>query len=272
MPQPDPRRAPLAALMTACVLIATLVGGATATAAPSATDLRAAETRVLERINAERARRDLRPIRMDGRIQAIARARSADMAERAYFAHVDPDGNEPWDHLNSEGISWYRAGEIIARNHVTSIATAAGAAVQQWMGSPPHRSQIVSASFNYAGVGAAVDGSGTGYWTVVFIQGPDRTSPQTRLTSVSRIRGRRAARVRWSGTDPRLVTGTAGIASYDIQRRRAGGSWTIVRHRVTGAAASIGGTRGVRYQFRVRARDKAGNVGAWSSVRSVVIR
>jgi hypothetical protein len=146
-------------------------------------------------------------------------------------------------------------------------------AVQQWMHSQGHHDLIMDTrwGFNYAGVGVALDG-GVSYWTVVFIQGPDRTDPRASLTSLSSQVGSRRARVDWSGADPLLVTRTAGIASYDVQRRPTGGSWVTVRSRVTGTAASVTGTRGVRYQFRVRARDRAGNIGAWSSVRSVTIR
>ena len=135
-----------------------------------------------------------------------------------------------------------------------------------------HREQVLSTTFNYAGVGVAVTGAGTSYWTVVFIQGPDRTRPVASLADLASPVGSGRARVQWSGADRRLVTLTAGVASYDIERRRAGGSWTTVRSRVTGTGASVTGTRGVRYQFRVRARDRAGNVGEWSPTRSVTVR
>ena len=121
-------------------------------------------------------------------------------------------------------------------------------------------------------VGVAVTASGTSYWTVVFIQGPDRSRPVATLDGLGSATGSGRARVLWSGSDRRLVTLTAGVASYDVERRREGGSWAIVRSRVTITAASITGTKGVRYQFRVRARDRVGNVGEWSPVRSVTIR
>jgi hypothetical protein len=140
------------------------------------------------------------------------------------------------------------------------------------MGSPGHKEQIVSTSFNYAGVGTAVSDGGTSYWTVMFIQGPDRTKPVASVESLGSSAGSRRARLHWSGSDRKLVTLTAGVRSYDVQRRREGGSWVTVRSRITDTSASITGTRGVRYQFRVRARDRAGNIGAWSSIRNVTIR
>src|SRR4029079_8178933 len=137
------------AILAACVLAMALPGATLATE-PTASELRTAETQVLERINAERARRDLRPIRMDTRIQAVAEARSADMVARGYFDHVDPDGKAPWDHLNAAGITWYAAGEIIALTHVSPIASAASQAVAQWMASTAgHREQVLSTTFNY---------------------------------------------------------------------------------------------------------------------------
>lgn len=258
--------------MLALVLAAVaLLPGTVVAAIPTTDALHEAERLVLTRINEERAKRDLRPIRMDARIQAVARARSADMVARRYYAHVDPDGLEPWDHLAAADIGWSRAGEIIALNGRTPITEAARGAVQQWMASPGHHDQIVSTSFNYAGVGAAVDGS-ISYWTVVFIQGPDRTAPRANITSLSSRSGSRRARVRWEGAEPRLVTNTAGLRSFDVQRRRIGGTWRTVLSRVTATRASFGGRKGVRYQFRVRARDRAGNVGRWSEARSVTIR
>lgn len=257
--------------MVVSLLLTAAWPGAVLASTPTGSELDAAERLVLSRINEERAERDLRPIRVDTRIAAVARARSTDMVAREYFAHLDPDGLEFWDHLDAAGIRWSHAGEIIALNSRSPLSDSARGAVQQWMASPGHRDQIVSRVFNYAGVGVATTG-GVSYWTVMFIQGADRTAPTASLTSVSSARGSRSARVRWEGSDPRLVTLTAGLASFDLQRRRAGGTWRTVRSRVTGTSATVGGVKGVRYQFRVRARDRAGNVGRWSAARSVTIR
>jgi uncharacterized protein YkwD len=262
--------APLAGVL---VLVAALIPASPVAAGPTSAQLRDAESLVLTRMNEERAVDGLRALRMDGRVRAVAQARSADMAERDYFSHVDPDGHDPWYHLGVAGIGYSAAGEIIASNGVGPIRDAARMAVQQWMHSQGHHDLIMDTQwdFNYAGVGVALDG-GVSYWTVVFIQGPDRTDPRASLTSATSTAGTRAARIHWSGTDPLLVTRTAGVGTFDVQRRRSGGSWATVRSRVTGTAASITGTRGVRYQFRVRARDRAGNVGEWSPTRSVTVR
>jgi uncharacterized protein YkwD len=262
---------PFALLVALVVAVAGLVPNVVLAAGPTASQLRDAEVLVLARINEERAGQHQRAIRMDGRIRAVAQARSADMVARDYFDHTDPDGLLPWDHLNAAGITWWGAGEIIAGNGVSPIRDAARGAVVQWMHSPGHHDRIMDTSYNYAGVGVAMSG-GMSIWTVVFIKGPDRTAPSASIARVSSARGSRAARVSWQGADRRLATMTSGLASFDIQRRRQGGSWVVVRSRVRGTAATIGGLKGVRYQFRVRARDAAGNVSAWSSAKGVTIR
>jgi uncharacterized protein YkwD len=265
------RARPLATLVALVLACAALLPSAALAAAPTSAQLRDAEALVMTRINEERATQGLLPLRTDRRIQAVAQARSADMVARQYFAHVDPDGKAPWDHLNAAGITWWGAGEIIAKNGVSPIRDAARGAVTQWMHSQGHHDLIMDSTFNYAGAGVAMDG-GTSYWTVVFIKGPDRTAPSASMASVSSARGSHAAKVRWTGVDRKLATMTSGLESYDVQRRRHGGSWVIVRARVRGTSATIRGSKGVRYQFRVRARDAAGNVGAWSSARSVTVR
>jgi hypothetical protein len=194
------------------------------------------------------------------------------MVDRHYFAHQDPDGKWPWDHLNDAHITWYEAGEIIAWNMASPIEAAAATAVSQWMHSTQgHREQILSADHNYAGAGVAMDGSRS-IWTVVFIQGPDRTPPRASLTKVSSARGSRSIALAWSGTDPLLVARTAGLASYDLARRKPGGTWKLVRSGTIRTSLDQAAGRGSRYQFRVRARDQAGNVGAWSDTRTVTVR
>jgi hypothetical protein len=64
--------------------------------------------------------------------------------------------------------------------------------------------------------------------------------------------------VAWSGTDP----GGAGIAGYDVQLSRDGQAFAgFVTS--TGISAGVSLAPGHSYRFRVRARDRAGNVGSW---------
>ncbi len=244
---------------------------ARASGGPSDSQLRAAETRVLDLINVERDKVGLRAIRNDARIRKVAQARSRDMVERDYFDHQDPDGRWPWDHLNSADIEWYSAGEIIALNMTSPISAAASTAIDQWMNSPGHKAQILSDGHNYAGVGVAMEG-GRSIWTVVFIQGPDRTDPVAQLLSASSAAGTGHIRLTWTGHDRLLATRTAGLRSFDLARRTPGGTWRTIKSGTTTTTLTLRSSAGRRYQFRVRSRDSVGNVGDWSATRSVTVR
>ena len=66
--------------------------------------------------------------------------------------------------------------------------------------------------------------------------------------------------IAWGGTDVGW-----GIASFQLQRSLNGGTWTTVGlPTATAKSVGVAGLPGSTLQFRVRARDKAGNVGRWT--------
>jgi hypothetical protein len=120
------------------------------------------------------------------------------------------------------------------------------------------------------GVGVALQAStGKKYWTAVFLRGPDRTAAWAkqrapRVTAGTRA-GRRTVTLRWTGADVRLQVLTAGLRTFQVQRRVDGGSWrTIAWTRNT--ALRLSQNRGHRYGYRVRGIDRVGNRGTWSTV------
>ncbi|MFI5254596.1 MAG: CAP domain-containing protein, partial [Candidatus Limnocylindrales bacterium] len=155
-----------------------LVAGLLLAAAPpvTATDpsLAAAETTMVGLLNAQRTAAGLVPLQVDARLTTIARARSTDMAVNDYFGHQQPDGRYAWDLMNAAGIVWYGAGEIIGRTAGLTLSGSVTAVAQSWQASAPHAAIISSNTFNYFGVGVAIDATGRIIWTGVFMQGPDR--------------------------------------------------------------------------------------------------
>jgi uncharacterized protein YkwD len=108
----------------------------------------------------------------------VARARAADMAQRAYFGHTDPDGYGPNFFVRQAGFllpEWYAQGA--AANNVESIGAGfktAEAVWAGWMKSPPHITHLLGLDPFYAdqpmyGVGHVyVAGSPYGhYWVVL---------------------------------------------------------------------------------------------------------
>lgn len=260
----------LSSLAVAAFLGASLVApsGAAATVAPvSAAAVTAAESSMVSALNVDRTAAGLVPVRIDPRLMAIARARSADMVENAYFSHVQPDGRNVFDILTAQHISWSNAGEIIAANSYPMDVTVS-TANRQWMNSAGHHAIIVSTNLNYVGVGLAMDpATGKKIWTAVFIKGPDRTGAGASVAKPALAAGsssaNRSARVAWAGADVRLQVLTAGLRSFAVQRRIDGGAWTNVYSSTTARARTFTVYLHHRYEFRISAYDKAGNRGAW---------
>lgn len=231
-----------------------------AAAEPTVAELDAAEARVEALINRRRDSRDKRPFRVDSRVATLARAKSEDMIERRYFDHADRQGHLASYHLKKAGVRYSRVGEIIAWGSGEDLLASAEDAVDAWMRSAPHKRLILSGS-NYFGAGVATNGR-TWKWTVIFITGRDRTAPHASFTSTDVADD--TVSVRWSGSDPRLVTGTAGLRGYDLDRRTPDGEWKRVFNATTRRSYVRMHSPGMTFEFRVRARDKAGNIGNWT--------
>jgi hypothetical protein len=127
----------------------------------------------------------------------------------------------------------------------------------------------MSGDYNYAGFGAAVSPvSGKRYYAGVLLKRTDRTAAwaqaqaiTTRIVDATHTR----VTVRWTGGDPRLQVLTAGLRDYEVQRRVIGGTWRALGYRTTTSVTeTLPSAR--TYEYRIRARDRAGNRGAWALV------
>lgn len=111
------------------------------------------ENRMLELVNQERAKYGLKPLKMDPDLLRLARAHSRDMFIRGYFAHVNPDGKDPFDRMNEYGIKYKAAGENLA------LAPNVELAHEGLMNSPGHRANILTSEFGLIGIGCIDGGS-----------------------------------------------------------------------------------------------------------------
>jgi uncharacterized protein YkwD len=242
--------------------------------APGVSDpgLVAAESSLAAMINADRAAVGLLPLRVDGQLSAIARGRSTSMAAAGRLSHVQSDGRTVTDLITADGITWYSAGETIGWNDYPSLRDSTNVVNRGWMTSPEHASIVRSTAYNYLGVGLGLTADGDRYWTAIFLRGPDRTSPWARMlaptagASATLSSGRQVRLVtwRWTGEDRPLAALTSGLRSFEIQRRVDDGAWVAVGTSTTGYRWASSVWVGRRVQVRVRARDRAGNVGDWS--------
>jgi uncharacterized protein YkwD len=95
--------------------------------------------------NAARAANGLGPLALDSRLNNSAQMKAEDMAAKDYWAHVAPDGTQPWYFFEQAGYSYIRAGENLAYGFSSSQATVDG-----WMNSPSHRENVLG---DYVDVG-----------------------------------------------------------------------------------------------------------------------
>jgi hypothetical protein len=178
-----------------------------------------------------------------------------------------------FDVIAAAGIPWFGAGDVLVWNSYPTEADSEAQAVAAWLGSPSHRSILLLADFNYAGFGAAVSPiSGYRYYAGVLLKRTDRTGGWVKpgATSVRVLDATRAqVTVRWTGGDPVLQVLTAGLQDYEVQRRVVRGAWRSLGVR-TGTSLTKTLPRAWTYEYRIRARDRAGNIGPWSLVTVTV--
>ena len=111
-----------------------------------------AEARMLELVNDERTRAGLGTLTIDPTIRDVARGYSAEMFQRGFFAHVDLEGETPFDRMRAGGVRFGAAGENLA------LAPTVDVAHQGLMNSPGHRANILNGRFRRVGIGASDGG------------------------------------------------------------------------------------------------------------------
>ncbi|GAA4414327.1 hypothetical protein GCM10023187_43630 [Nibrella viscosa] len=105
------------------------------------------EARMLELVNEERGKEGLKPLRADPELAEVARNHSRDMFARGYFAHVTPDGKDPFDRIRAARVRFLTAGENLALAQTVTIAHTG------LMNSPGHRANILRPAFGRVGIG-----------------------------------------------------------------------------------------------------------------------
>ena len=119
---------------------------------------------VRARTNDQRRSRGLSILRCDKGLHRAAQRHADDMCRTGVFSHTSADGQTLEDRLRRARATYARAGENLAMASVTPAAV-----VSLWMGSPPHRANIVEPRFGRLGVGIAnCSARSTTYWVQVF--------------------------------------------------------------------------------------------------------
>ena len=100
--------------------------------------------------NQDRAKSGIPTLSIDTHLSQAAQMKANDMAARGYFAHVDPEGRQPWYWFQKAGYEYAYAGENLAVNFTDSEDVQ-----EAWMNSPTHHANIMKAQYTRIGIGVA---------------------------------------------------------------------------------------------------------------------
>jgi len=103
---------------------------------------------LLQRINAARTARHLRPLRLDSMLCRLASAHAADMAARHYFAHTTPEGQDPFARMAAVRYRFGYAAENLA------VDRSIGSIARDFVLSPEHRANVLGPHYARVGIGA----------------------------------------------------------------------------------------------------------------------
>lgn len=97
-------------------------------------------------INKEREKAGLPLLAHADKLAQSACSKLDDMVAKDYWAHIAPDGTDPWYWIKSTGYEYFNAGENLAYGFNSEAEMVAG-----WMTSPTHKANILG-NFTEQGV------------------------------------------------------------------------------------------------------------------------
>ena len=100
------------------------------------------------------------PLKWDDKLARAAQKHADDMADNEFFDHTGSDQSSVVDRIERERYFWRTVGENVAMGPRT-----VGEAVQGWLDSPGHCSNIMNGEFTEMGAALSHDGK---YWVQVF--------------------------------------------------------------------------------------------------------
>lgn len=151
MPDTTPKRRSPAVVLAAMAALVLVAGAQLANPTPAfAGTADRIEARILELVNAARARRDLPPLRLRASLVDLAGDRAAKMARTGVLKHPKCLPCK----LDRRGIEYSTYGETIAWSYPWGIE-AAKKLFRIWKNSPPHWGLLMNGRYDRVGIGVA---------------------------------------------------------------------------------------------------------------------
>lgn len=117
--------------------------------------------KVIDLVNAERAKAGLSPVEEASDVSAAAAVRAQEISRN--FSHTRPNGTYYTTVLDQTGVRYMGSGENIAYGQQTPEAVMSG-----WMNSQGHRANILDRNFTKIGVSCYENAGGVKYWVQLF--------------------------------------------------------------------------------------------------------
>lgn len=119
---------------------------------------------VVRLTNLKRAEAGLPTLKVNPNLSKGAYAKGQYMLEKDFWAHVAPDGTQPWKFFGDVGYKYRYAGENLARDFSNPSS-----AIDAWMASPTHKENMLSPKYQEIGIGI-VEGDLAGVDTTIIVQ------------------------------------------------------------------------------------------------------
>lgn len=124
------------------------------------------EQEIVDLVNEYRAENGVPALTINEKLNFASEAHSEDMRDRGFFEHMNPDGERAGDRIAETGLDNQGWGENIAVGYDTPEE-----AMEGWMTSPGHNSNMLRAEWDAIGVGHVPGDDGSdwdNYWTQNF--------------------------------------------------------------------------------------------------------
>lgn len=128
--------------------------------------------------NDYRAERRVSILLLNGKLCTAAQVHADAMAKADRMSHQLPGEPVVSDRIATAGYLYRSCGENIAAGQTTPASV-----FRDWIGSPPHRNNILNPAYWNVGFGVAVSAKGWIYWCVVFGQPPSSMQLASGVTS-----------------------------------------------------------------------------------------
>lgn len=136
---------------------------------------------LLKFTNEKRVQNGFKEVVINDNLSRAAEAKAKYMFEHNFWAHVAPDGTEPWDFIIGSGYDYMYAGENLAKDFQTSEGV-----VDAWMNSPSHKENLLNSNYDDIGL-ATVNGTLNGYETTLVVQMFGRKRGASQVAAVPEV-------------------------------------------------------------------------------------